>query len=137
MEKSCLLKSSEVAALCVQVLKKQNVVKSSFLVLFVRRFIKRTQKVYVFHSLFIFIGEYGWAGIWLGWVRIKRFRKPVFNVIDGRQGGIARGIHIKIRLQLGNMHTFFVSMKVRKDYLSAPPVREKYNIGMYMLVPVY
>jgi len=36
----------------------------------------------------------------------------VFNLIDGRQVGIARGIHIKIRRQLGNMYAFFVSMKI-------------------------
>ena len=81
-----------------------------------------------FHSFFIFIGGYA-----LDWVRMND--SVQFDRRTTR--GDCTWDTFKIRRQLGNVYTFFVSMKVRKDYLSAPPVREKYNIGMYMLVPVY
>ena len=100
-------------------LKNKNVVKSSFFVLFVRRFIQRTQKVYVFS---FFLHFYWCICVGLGsdkWVRPFYHytdRKPVFNMIDARQVGITHGIHIKIRRQLGMWYAFFVSMKVRKNY---------------------
>ena len=85
---------------------------------------RELKKNMCFHFFFIFIGECA-----LDWVRIKGVRpfyhytdrKPVFNLIDVRQVGITRGIHIKIRRQLGNKYAFFVSMKVRKKYFRPLP----------------
>jgi len=113
-------------------LKNKNVVKSSFFVLFVRRFIQRTQKVYVFS---FFLHFYWCICVGLGsdkWVRPFYHytdRKQVFNLIDVRQVGITRGIHIKIRRQLGMWYAFFVSMKVRRKLLSAPPVHLSATFG--------
>jgi len=113
------------------------VVKSSFFVLFVRRFIQRTQKVYVlcFHSFFIFIGAYA-----LDCVRINGFaHSTIIRIGNQYRYSIwlmydKWGLHVGYILKLNDswecgMHSLYPWKFAKITFGPSPPVHLPATFG--------